>query len=163
MVPLWSLPTFAALLALCAVGLAGLRGVGRTRVLTDAAAVARSTLACVVCGVSFYAAASRSSDGAALRNAGALCFMALPAVSAIVLSLGAKRRAWGPGSVIGIVIGTGLAVVGVGVWVTLYLKGPRGGWVPLEILVCFVSVCVAFTASACLGWWCGRAMRRSHA
>lgn len=159
MVPLWSLPMLAVLFAVCAAGLAALRRVGKRRALVDAAAAMQASLVSIAAGVFFYATAGRSTEGAILRNVGALCFMAFPVASAVVLSRAAQKRGWSRGSVLGILIGTGLAVALVAAWMTVYLKGPRGGWTPREILVCLVSVCAAFTASSCLGWWCGRITR----
>ena len=162
MVPLWSLPMLAALFVGCAAGLAALRRLGTNRALGDAAVAIRAAVISIAPGVSLYAAAAWSSDGAVWRNAGALCFVAFPLLSAIALSLAARKRGWRRGSVVGTLLGSGLAVAVVATWVTLYLKGVRGGWTSIEMLVSLASVCVTFTASACLGWWSGRTVRQTN-
>jgi len=163
MVPLWSLPTLAALFALCAAGVAGLRRLGMKRALGDTAVATWAAAMSITPTVSFLAVAARSSDGAVWRSAGTLCFVAFPVLSAVALSLRAQKRDWRKGSLLGTLLGSCLAVAVVGTWVTVYLKGVRGGWTPIEILVCLASVWVVFTASACLGWWCDRIMRYTNA
>lgn len=163
MTSLWPLPTFAALLAACAAGLAALRGLERARALADSATAIGAAVVGILAGVSSYARAAQLSDGAAWRNAGALCFMAFPLVSTVALSLTARKRRWPKGSVFGSILGGGLTVTLVWAWATLYLKGVRGGWTPVEVVVCVASVGGALPASACLGWWCGRNLRQKRA
>ncbi len=153
----------AALFTVCAACLAALRRLGKERALGDAVTAILAVLPSITLGVISYAAAARSSQGATWRNVGALCFAAFPVLSVGALSLAAHRRGWRRGSVFGALLGGGLAVALVGTWVTVYLKGVRGGWTPVEILVCLGSISLAFIASSCLGWWCGRAIRQKNA
>ncbi len=96
MVPLWSLPMLAALFVGCAAGLAALRRLGTNRALGDAAVAIRAAVISIAPGVSLYAAAAWSSDGAVWRNAGALCFVAFPSSLQLLCPL-RRRNAAGAG------------------------------------------------------------------
>jgi hypothetical protein len=163
MVPLWLLPAVALLFFVCAGCIAKLRRLGKQRVSHDGAAAFAAAAACVVPGICCYAMGAQFADGTVSRNAGAACFVAFPAVSAVVLKLAARKRGFRPGSVAGVFLLSLVAVVLISAWAILYLKGPRGGWTAPEILVFACSAVLAYSAAACLGWWCGRAIRQTHA
>lgn len=159
MAPFWLLPLFGLILAVCAAALAIIRGLGRAGALAEAVDAATPTLACLVAGTTCYSAAVWF-PGALLRNFGALCLLAIPAISVGALSRRAKKRGAGTGSATGAVLG-GAAVFAVAAgWATLHLKGPRGGWTIPEIVFCLLSLQISFTAAVCFGWWCGRRIQR---
>lgn len=163
MVPLWLLPAVALLFFICAGCIAKLRRLGKRRVLHDGAAAVAAAAASVMPGICCYAIGARFADAAVFRNAGAACFVAFPAFSAVVLKIAARKPGFGPGSVAGAFLLSLVAVVLISVWAILYLKGPRGGWAAADILVFACSVIVTYSAAACLGWWCGRAIRQANA
>ena len=163
MVPLSFLPAVALLFLICAGCIATLRRLGKRRVVRDGAAAVAAAAASVVPGICCYAIGTQFADGTVSRNAGAACFGAFPAFSAVVLTIAARKRGVRPGSVVSAFLLSLVAVVLIGAWVILYVKGPRGGWEAAEILVIACSVVLTYSAAACLGWWCGRSIRQTNA
>lgn len=49
-----------------------------------------------------------------------------------------------------------LALAGVVLWLTLNLRGPRGGWTLVEIVLVLLAAAIAVASAACLGWWSKR-------
>jgi hypothetical protein len=163
MVPLWLLSAVALFFFLCAGCVAKLRRLGKRKVSHDGTAAFAAAVASIVPGICCYAIGAQVADGTMSRNAGAACFVAFPAFSAVVLKIAARKRGLGPGSVVGAFLLSLVAVVLVSAWAILYLKGPRGGWTAAETLVFACSVVLIYSAAACLGWWCGRATRQPNA
>ena len=151
MVPLWSLPVAAFIVAAAAAGVASLRRLEKSRVAADLWAALAAGAVCIVAGFLLYILSDH-------RNAAALCFLIFP-----LAAVGALRLAGRNGAMLGAFLGAALAVGLSGVWIILYLKGPRGGWMPFEVLTCATSFLAGYVAAACFGWWCGRATKRSHA
>jgi hypothetical protein len=163
MVPLWLLPAVALLFFIFAGCIAKLRRLGKRRVTHDGAAAAAAAAASVLPGISCYAIGAPFADGTVSRNAGAACFLAFPVLSAVVLRVAARKRGFGAGFVVGAFLLSLVAVVLISAWAILYLKGPHGGWAAAEILVFTCCVVLTFSAAACLGWWCGGAIRQTNA
>jgi hypothetical protein len=157
MVPLWFMPAGAVLFVAGASAVAALRRLGRQRMgrdgLTAFAAATASLLAAIGC----YSIPAVSS------NAGALCFLLYPAAAALVLKIAARRFGFRPGSLVAAVCMSALAALLIAAWTILYLKGPRGGWSPGEIVVFSSSAILTNSAAACLGWWSSRHLQRAYA
>jgi hypothetical protein len=163
MVPLWLLPAAALLFFICAGCVAKLRRLGKHRVIRDGGAAVAAAAASVVPGICCYAIGAQVADGTVSRNAGAVCFLAFPAFSVVVFKIAARKRGFRPGSVVGAFLLSLVAVVLIGAWAILYLKGPRGGWAAADILVFACSVVLTYSAAACFGWWCGPSIRQPNA
>lgn len=163
MVTLSLLPAGALFFVICAGSTAKLRGLGKGRVMREAAATLAAGAASVVPGICSYAIGTQFASETAFRNTGAASFLVFPIVSVIVLNIEARRRGFGPGSSIAAFSFGLLAVVLIGGWATLSWKGPRGGWGASDILVFASSVILIYSAAACLGWWCGRSIRQTNA
>jgi hypothetical protein len=161
MVPLSLLPALALLFLVCAACIAKLRRLGKPRVTCDGVAAVAAAAASVVPGICCYAIGTQVAGQTVSRNAGAACFTAFPVFSAVVLTIAARKRGIRPGSVVSAFLLSLVAVVLIGVWAILYLKGPRGGWTAAEVLAFACSVVLTYSAAACLGWWCGRSIRQA--
>ena len=146
----------------CAGSLALLRRLPMTPIARDGA-VAVTTAAVSLLAATCCYAISPLADGTTWRNAGAACIIAFPIVSTVFLQLAARKEGFRPGSILGAFLSSTTGVALIGAWTILYLKGPRGGWVLAEISVFAFSAVLAFSAAACLGWWCGRSIRRMNA
>ena len=162
MVPLWLLPAIAMLLLAFAGSLALLRRLPKGRIARDGAVAVTAAAASLLAATCCYAI-SALADGTTWRNAGAAWLMAFPIVSTAFLQLASRKEGFRPGSVIGAFLSSTTGVALIGAWAILYLKGPRGGWVAAEIAVFSFSAVLAFSSAACLGWWCGRSIRRMNA
>ena len=160
MAPLWLLPAIATLLLACAGSLALLRRLPKARIARDGAVAGTAAAASLLAATCCYAI---SADGTTWRNAGAACIIAFPTVSTVFLRLAARKESFRPGSIVGAFLSSTTGVALIGAWAILYLKGPRGGWVAAEIAVFSFSAVLAFSSAACLGWWCGRSIRRMNA
>ena len=162
MVPLSLLPIIAVLLLLCAFMVAKARRLSRRRIVLDGTAAMVAAAASIVPGIGCYVAVAWGSGGQA-RNAGAAFFLAFPLVTAATLQVTSRRYGFPPGSLAGAVL-LGLATFFViAAWAVLYLKGPSGGWGVVELLVYIPSLVLSYSGAACLGWWCGRSIRRTNA
>ena len=162
MVPLWLLPAVAMLLLAFAGSLALLRRLPKGRIARDGAVAVTAAAVSLLAATCCYAI-SALGDGTTWRNAGAACLIAFPIVSTVFLRLAARKEIFRPGSIVGAFLSSTTGVALTGAWTILYLKGPRGGWGVAEISVFGFSAVLAFSGAACLGWWCGRSIRRMNA
>ena len=160
MAPLWLLPAIATLLLACAGSLALLRRLPKGRIARDGAVAGTAAAASLLAATCCYAI---SADGTTWRNAGAACIIAFPTVSTVFLRRAARKESFRPGSIVGALLSSTTGVALIGAWTILYLKGPHGGWVAAEISVFAFSAVLASSGAACLGWWCGRSIRRMNA
>lgn len=163
MVPLWLLPAIALLIVACAGSIAKLLRLGTRRVGEEGAAAAVAATVTFLAVICCYAMGTHSNHGTTWDNAGAACFLAFPIVSTVFLHSASRKHGLRPGSVVGAFLSSTIAVVLIVAWVVLYLKGPRGGWVAAEVFLFAFSVVLTFSGAACLGWWCGRSIRRTNA
>jgi len=150
------------LLLACAGSLALLRRLPKGRIARDGAVAVTAAAASLLVGTCCYAI-SALADGTTWRNVGAASIIGFPIVSTAFLQLASRKEGFRPGSVIGAFLSSTTGVALIGAWAILYLKGPRGGWVAAEISVFSFSAVLAFSSAACLGWWCGRSIRRMNA
>ena len=157
MVPLWFMPAGAVLFVAGAIAVARLRQLGRQRMARDGLAALATAAAGLLAAIGCYSLPALS------RNAGALCFLLYPAGAAVVLKIVARRFGFPRGSLVAAMCASALAALLMSAWIILYLKGPRGGWSAGEILVFSSSAILTYSAAACLGWWCGRRLRRANA
>ena len=161
MVPLWLLPAIAMLLLAFAGSLALLRRLPKGRIARDGAVAVTAAAVSLLAATCCYAISALGET--TWRNAGAACIIAFPIVSTVFLRLGARKESFRPGSLVGAFLSSTTGVALTGAWTILYLKGPRGGWGVAEISVFGFSAVLAFSGAACLGWWCGRSIRRMNA
>jgi hypothetical protein len=108
----------------------------------DATAALLATLGAMLTACALYAASA--------GHAGSLVLMASPLVATMALRLRGRR------SIPRSLLASALACIAVVVWLTLHLKGPRGGWTVLEVAATTGSATVAVGSAACLGWWSKR-------
>ena len=80
--------------------------------------------------------------------------MAAPVASTLALRLRGRR------SMPRALIASTVAVAVVIGWLTLHMKGIRGGWTATEIVVTTVTASAAVASAACLGWWSKPARRQ---
>jgi len=50
-----------------------------------------------------------------------------------------------------------ITLAAVVLWLTLNLRGPRGGWTLIDIVLVLPAAAIAVASAACLGWWSKRA------
>ena len=142
-----SLVVLASVLVGLAAWVAYLRGVGARTAMGDAAAaltavVATLGVACVLYALSYPLEAARG-----WHVAGSLVLLVSFLPPAVVLRSRARR------SIPRALIASIVALFGVVSWLTLHLKGVRGGWSASEVALTVGAASTAIAAAACLGWW----------
>jgi peptidoglycan/LPS O-acetylase OafA/YrhL len=161
MVPLWLLPAMALFTLLCAFLLAKARRLSRHRIFWDGTAAVTAAVASTIPGICCYAFSAGSASTLA-RDSGGACFLAFPIVGAAALQVNSRRFGFPPGSLVGAFLLGIFALAVIAAWAILYLKGPRGGWSAVEVIVSAASVILTYSAATCFGWWC-RSMRQANA
>ncbi len=144
MVTLTSLGVLAVVAAVLAAGVARLRGLTSTRAWADARAAVAATLVLLV-SAELLLALSAGTDAASLA------LLATPLAATAALRFRGRR------SIPRALIGSAVALAAVVVWLTLHLRGPRGGWTVVDAALATVAAAVTIAAAACAGWWTKRA------
>ena len=150
MVGLTSLFTIAVSVALLAAAVAWLRREGVGRVLADAGAALGGALSVLVLAVLFFALSYPPNSSTAWSVLGFLALVAGPVACTTALRLRGRR------SVPRALIASAIALAALVLWLTVHLRGPRGGWRVSEMLAATVAEAVAMAAAACVGWWSKR-------
>ncbi len=150
MVSLVSLVFIAAVSAALATIVAFLRRLSLKSALTDMAAALLGTLVAVIIACVFYSFHNLSDSSQWWRTLGALALSLSPITAVIGLRLLGRRSIWRA------LLTAGIALFAVVAWLTLHLKGIRGGWTLPEIAVAVAAATAAVGFAACLGWWSKR-------
>lgn len=150
MVSLLSLAGLAAVFAALAALVAWLRGLTRKTATLDAVASLLATLLAMTTASVLYALSYPPGSTASWRHVGSIVLIASPVVATVALRMRCRR------SIPRALVASSVALVAVVAWLTIHLKGVRGGWTALEILVAIGAATVAVGSAACLGWWSKR-------
>jgi hypothetical protein len=150
MVSLTSLVTIAVSVAVLAAAVAWLRREGAARALADAGAAFGGALSALVLAVLFFALSYPPDSSTAWGDLGSVALMAGPVACTAALRLRGRR------SVPRAFVASTMALAAVVLWLTVHLRGPRGGWEASEIIATTVAGAAAMAAAACLGWWSKR-------
>jgi len=148
-----SLWVFAAVSLLLAVAVGRLSRIDPRDALADACASLAGTSLFLGVSVVLLAASQRFSALEFWRDAGSIALLACPLGACIGLRYRGRR------SLPRALLGSAIAVAGVVLWLTLNLRGARGGWAAAEIAVVLPAAAVAVASAACVGWWSRRAVR----
>jgi hypothetical protein len=154
MVSLLSLVGVAAVATAVAALAAWRRGLSPRDVGTDLVRAQTTSLATVLLAVALFALSYPPGSAPVWRVAGSVVLLAAPLTVTAALRLRGRR------SIPRALVASGVAVLTVVGWLTLHLKGIRGGWTCGEILVATAATTVAVASAACAGWWSKRARRR---
>ena len=85
------------------------------------------------------------------RDAGSLVLLASPVGATLALRYRGRR------SIPRALVASMIALAGVVLWLTLNLRGPRGGWTLIDVAFVLPAAAIAVASGACLGWWSKRA------
>jgi hypothetical protein len=147
---------------LCTFLLAKARRLSRRGIFRKGTAAVTAAVASTILGISCYAFGAWGSAGTLARDSGAGCFLAFPIVGAAALQVASRRFGFPPGSLVGAFLSGIFAFAVIAVWAILYLKGPRGGWSAVEVILSTASVILTYSSVTCFGWWCG-SIRQANA
>ena len=81
------------------------------------------------------------------HSAGSAALLASAPASTLALRFRGRR------SIPRALTGSILALAGIVMWLTLNLRGPRGGWSIGEVALVLPAAAIALASAACLGWW----------
>ena len=84
------------------------------------------------------------------RDAGSLVLLASPVGATLALRYRGRR------SIPRALFASMIALAGVVLWLTLNLRGPRGGWTLIDVALVLPPAALAVASAACLGWWSKR-------
>ncbi len=147
-----SLYVFAVVLLFLAAVVGRLR---RTRprdaVVEGGAALVGTSLA-LAASVALFAPARPSAAPELWREAGALALLASPLCSTLALRYRGRR------SIPRALLASTMALAGLVLWLTLNLRGPRGGWTLADVGIVLPAASIALASAACAGWWTKRPM-----
>ncbi len=149
-VSLFSLLLVAAVVGLLAAIVAWLRVRGARVAGADALAAGLGALAALIAACVFYGISYPPEASPAWRQAGSLALLASPLTATLALRLRGRR------SMPRALTLSGAVLVVVVLWLTVHLKGVRGGWTAFEIASTTATAAAAIAAAACLGWWSKR-------
>jgi hypothetical protein len=142
MVSTLSLVVLAAVIAAGSAVVAWRRGLTGAAAAKDAAAALLATLVATIAAGVLYAASA--------RHPASLVLLASPLVATLALQLRGGR------SLPRALFSSALGLTAVVAWLTLHLRGPRGGWTIFDTVVTVGAAAVAVASAACLGWWSKR-------
>jgi len=140
----------AALLSLAAV-------VGRLRrtklrdALADGRAALVGTLLVLAASIVLFAVSRPLAASELWRDAGLVALLTSPLGATLALRYRGHR------SIPRALIASTIALAAVVLWLTLNLRGPRGGWTLIDIVLVLPAAAIAVASAACLGWWSKRA------
>ena len=140
----------AVFLALAAA-VARVRRRGLREALADGGAAAVGTSLLLAASIGLFAVSQAFTSSEAWRVAGSLALLASPLGATLAL----RRR--GRRSIPRALLASAAALAAVIVWLTLNLRGPRGGWTLMDLAQVLPAVVIAVASAACLGWWSKRA------
>jgi hypothetical protein len=104
--------------------------------------------------VSLFAASLRFAGSESWRGTGLVALLASPLGATLALRYRGRR------STLRAVLGATIALAGAVLWLTLNLRGPRGGWTLGDLAIVLPPVAIAVASAACLGWWSKRAAHK---
>ena len=145
-----SLYAFAAALLF----LAGVVGRLRRKKLSDALADGRAalvgTLLVLAVSIVMFTVSRSLAASEFWREAGLVALLASPVGATVALRYRGRR------SLPRALITSTIALAAVVLWLTLDLRGPRGGWTLIDIALVLPGASIAVASAACLGWWSKR-------
>lgn len=147
MLPRLSLYVFAAILTLLAVFVVRLGRTKRRDALADGGVALIGTSLFLVASVAFFAAWQPFAASAFWRDAGSAALIASPLGATLALRYRSRR------SILRALSASTLSLGYIMLWLTLNLRGPRGGWTLIEVAQVLPAAATAVAAAACLGWW----------
>ena len=143
--------TSLIVLAVLFVGLAAcvayLRGVGARPAMGDAGAALAAVVATLGTASVLFALSSPLEAARGWRVAASVLMLASILPPVVLL----RRR--GRRSIPRALIASAIALVCVVAWLTLHLKGVRGGWSAPQIALTVGAASCAIAGACCLGWW----------
>ena len=128
MVTLLSLIGIAAVFAGLAALTALLRGLSLKSATTDAVAAMLGTLSAISTSCLLFALYHAPDSAGLWRTVGSIALIMSPVTATIGLRIQGRRSSWRA------LIVSGIALLTVVAWLTLHLKGIRGGWGFFEIV-----------------------------
>ena len=155
MTTLSSLIVIAAVAVALAGVVAWLRGLAPRDAGADTLSAVLAALGALVIAVLLFALSRPLEAPLLLRNAASLALMASPLAATLALRLRGRR------SVPRALFVSALALSALLLWLTLRLKGVRGGWTAAEVVIAVLVAAIAVAFAACLGWWSKRARGRA--
>ena len=146
-----SLYAFAATLLLLAAVVARLGRTGLRDALADGRAALVGTSLVLTASVILFAVSRPLAVSDLWRDAGSLALLVTPLGATLALGYRGRR------SIPRALFGSMIALVGVVLWLTLNLRGPRGGWTLIGVAFVLPAAAIAVASAGCLGWWSKRA------
>ncbi len=101
----------------------------------------------LVASVALFAIYQSLAASSFWRNAGLATLLASAPASTLALRYRGRR------SIPRALTGSIFALAGIVVWLTLNVRGPRGGWTLGEVAQVLPAAAIALASAACLGWW----------
>ena len=150
MVSLPSLYVLAAALWTGAAAVAWLRGRPLRAAAADGCAASGGAAVALALAVLLFAVAGREGAVETWRQAARWMLLASPLGATFGLAL--RRRGGAPRTL----LGGAAALAGVVLWLTLALRGPRGGWPAATVALVALAAALAVGGGACLGRWSRR-------
>jgi hypothetical protein len=154
MVSLFSLVSIAVAFLVPALLVARLRRLAAKDARADLVTAWLAALATLGLAIALYALSVPLDASPFWREAGSWVLVAAPVASTVSLRLRGRRSM--PRALVVSAVALALVIA----WLTLRLKGIRGGWTATEIVATVTAASAAVASAACLGWWSRRARRR---
>ncbi len=146
-----SLYLFAGVLLFLAAVVARLRRTHTREALADVRAALVGTSLLLAASVVLFANTRPLGASELWREAGSAALLASPLGATLALRCRGRR------SIPRALACSAIALAGVVLWLTLNLRGPRGGWSLIDVAVVVPAAAIAVASAACLGWWSKRA------
>jgi hypothetical protein len=150
MVSLLSLYLLAATLLFLTSVVGWLRRTKPRDALADGCAALVGTLLVLAASVVLFAVSQSFAASELWRKAGSLALLVSPLGATLALRFRGRR------SLPRALFASAIALVGAVLWLTLNLRGPRGGWTLIDVALVLPAVAIAVASGACLGWWSKR-------
>jgi len=141
----------AAAAFLLAALAACLRRVGWRVAWRDGAAALVATLGTLILAVLLWVLAYPPDASPWWRSLGSVALLASPWIATLALRSRSRR------SIPRALLVSGVALFVVVLWLTLHLRGLRGGWSGSEVVAATLLATIAVALAACSGWWSKRA------
>ncbi len=151
MVSLLSLYLLAAVFLVLAAAVGRLRRIELRDALADGRAALVGTSLVLAASVGLFAVAQPFAASELWRDAGSGALLASPLGATLALRCVGRR------SMPRALVASAAALAGVVLWLTLNLRGPRGGWTLTDLALALPAAVMAVASAACLGWWSKRA------
>ena len=145
-----SLCVFAATLLCLAIAVAWLRRTKVRTALAEGGASLGGASLLLTASAALFALARPLEASELSQDAALLALMASP----LGATLGLRWR--GRRSIPRALLASAVALAGVVLWLTLFLRGPRGGWTFRDAALVVTAAAIAVASAACLGWWSKR-------